>query len=90
MLRAREAELRAAGIVSLFLMGSTSRNEAGPTSDVDLAFDVAPDAPFTLRSQARLQLRLGDLLGVPVDLLERDLLRPEIARVASADMRRVF
>ena len=42
-LRAHEAELRRAGVLSLSLFGSAARDDAGPASDVDLAVRLSDD-----------------------------------------------
>jgi uncharacterized protein len=66
-------ELRAAGISALYLFGSQARGDAGDASDIDLAFDVAEEAnaDFSLIDQARVQLRLEELMGHKVDFFER-------------------
>ena len=80
------AELRAAGLSALYLFGSQARGEGRDGSDIDLAFDVAPEAneKFNLLDQAGLQIRLQELLGRKVDFLERRAihrdLRPRIER----------
>jgi len=38
-LRYRESDLKRIGVQSLYLFGSTARNEAEASSDVDLFFD---------------------------------------------------
>jgi uncharacterized protein len=70
------AELRAAGVSALYLFGSQAREEAGEKSDIDIAFDVAPEANehFSLVDQARMQLRLQELFGRRVDFFERSAL----------------
>jgi uncharacterized protein len=67
------SELRAAGISALYLFGSQARGDAGDVSDIDLAFDVSEEAnaDFSLIDQARLQLRLEELMGHKVDFFER-------------------
>ena len=69
-------ELRAAGISALYLFGSQARGDAGDESDIDLAFDVAEEAnaDFSLIDQARVQLRLEELMGHKVDFFERSAL----------------
>ena len=66
-------ELKAAGISALYLFGSQARGDASDGSDIDLAFDVAEEAnaDFSLVDQARLQLRLEELMGHKVDFFER-------------------
>ncbi|HBK07285.1 MAG TPA: DNA polymerase III subunit beta [Acetobacteraceae bacterium] len=69
ILRAHEAELRAAGIVHLALFGSVARGEAGPDSDIDLAVQLNRDARLGLWGLAGLEERLSGLLGHAVDLV---------------------
>lgn len=77
------AELRAAGISALYLFGSQARGDANSGSDVDVAFDVSDEANagFSLIDQARVQLRLEELIGQKVDFFER---RALIRRFGSA------
>lgn len=67
-LRAYESELRAAGITRLSLFGSVARGDATSGSDVDLMAEFDPEQQFSLLDMVRLENRLGDILGVPVDL----------------------
>jgi hypothetical protein len=67
-------DLRRYGVQSIALFGSVARGEAGPRSDVDLLVDVDDDV--TLFGLSRLKHPLEDLLGMPVDLVTSDALRP--------------
>jgi len=60
---------------SLSLVGSVARDEAAPTSDVDLLVDF--DRSVGLFTFVGLQIRLTELLGVDVDLVTREAIRPE-------------
>ncbi len=53
------------------LFGSVLRDDFGPDSDVDCLVDFAPDADWTLLDVVRAEQELGELLGRPVDLVER-------------------
>jgi predicted nucleotidyltransferase len=64
------------GVTYLALFGSTARNAAGPSSDVDLL--VAFDGPATSARYFGVQFELEDLLGCPVDLVTEKALRPEL------------
>jgi hypothetical protein len=75
ILRAHQAELRAAGIVHLSLFGSVARGEASPESDVDLMAHFDPSRRLTLIHMVDLENRLKELLGVKVDLASADSLR---------------
>jgi|TARA_R100000501_G_scaffold15113_1_gene27421 hypothetical protein len=90
-LRAFEPELRRAGIAHMFLYGSVARNDAGAASDLDIAFEVdRPKVKFSLLDQARIQVRLSDAMGVPVDLLEREAIRDFARATAESDMVAIF
>ncbi len=89
-LKALQPEFAAAGIAALYLFGSEARGDARPDSDIDLAFDVAPDARFSLLDQGRSQVRLNEVLGRRVDLVERAALRPKIRDRIEQEMVRLF
>jgi len=77
ILRAHADDIRRRGARSLYLFGSTSRNEARPDSDVDVFVD--PDySRFTLLDWVDLETFLSDILGRRVDLTTRKALRPEL------------
>jgi uncharacterized protein len=69
-------DLKSYGVESISLFGSVARGEAGPRSDVDLLVDV--DDEVTLFGLSRLKHHLEDLLGMPVDLVTTDALRPQM------------
>ncbi|MEA1888552.1 MAG: nucleotidyltransferase family protein [Pseudomonadota bacterium] len=64
------------GVTDLALFGSTSRDTAGPQSDIDIL--VTFDGPATSSCYFGLQFYLEDLLGSPVDLVTDKALRPEL------------
>ena len=86
-LREHEPELRAAGVISLSLFGSSARNEADP-ADVDIA--VRLDKGFSsggfdyFYELEQLQRRLSRILGSKVDLVpepvRKERLQHEIDR----------
>jgi len=66
------------GIKSLSLFGSVVRNEASPTSDVDLLVEF-DDRPIGLFHLSRTQHYLESILGVSrVDLVLRDSIKPAL------------
>lgn len=77
-LRAHEPELKKAGIVHLRLHGSVARGDAGPTSDVDLIAKFDKAKRLSLIDVVGIQNRLEDILGVPVDLSEEDMLKEPV------------
>lgn len=64
------------GVTSLAVFGSSARDTASPTSDVDIL--VAFDGPATSARYFGVQFYLEDLFGRPVDLVTQKALRPEL------------
>jgi predicted nucleotidyltransferase len=88
-LRSLEPELRAKGLSSLYLFGSTARGESRPDSDVDLFCDLDPSSTLGFGFFA-LADRIAEALGRPVDLTTRDGLHPLIRDEVMRDAVRVF
>lgn len=82
--------LRARGINALYLFGSTARDEAGETSDLDLLYEYDPSRKFSLFDQAGAMLELSDQLGAKIDLVSRAGLRPRLRERIEGEMIRVF
>lgn len=77
ILRAHKTQLKQEfGVINLALFGSTSRDTAGPQSDIDIL--VSFDGPATSARYFGLQFFLEDLFGVPVDLVTDKALRSEL------------
>lgn len=66
-------------IKSLGIFGSYVRGEQTVDSDVDLLVEF-DDPELTLLQYIELQNHLSDLLGVAVDLVEKETLKPILAR----------
>jgi predicted nucleotidyltransferase len=77
-LLAHEAELKAAGIVHLHLHGSVVRGEAGPDSDIDLAAVFDRTKVRSALNEIRIKNRITELLGIEVDLANRDRLKDNV------------
>ena len=91
VLRAREAELRSAGVAALYLFGSAARGEATPTSDVDLFLDQADLEAFDLLDLINVSDRIGEALGgIRVDLATRGSLHPVLRPAIESGAIRVF
>jgi predicted nucleotidyltransferase len=80
LLRINKDFLRSLKIKSIYLFGSYARNEQTDKSDVDLIveFDVVP----SLFEFVRVQRELSNLLGIKVDLVIKDSLKPRVAKTA--------
>ncbi|MCC7367998.1 MAG: nucleotidyltransferase family protein [Chloroflexi bacterium] len=74
LLAEHRVELAAMGVGALSLFGSVARDEAGPTSDIDLLIDLGRQ--LDLFDLGRIQMRLEAILGAKVDLVMADALRP--------------
>jgi predicted nucleotidyltransferase len=90
ILRAHEAELRAAGIRRLSLFGSVARGEAGPESNVDLAVVLDPAAHIGLIGLSGLERRTSDLLGRKADLSPEPAENPRHRANIERDRKLVF
>lgn len=75
-LTAHADELRRRGIVHAAVFGSTARGEARADSDVDILVDIDYASGMTLFDYARLQDDLSEIIGRPVELADRDTLKP--------------
>jgi uncharacterized protein len=89
-LKSLEPDLRAQGVCGLHLFGSQSRGDAKGTSDVDLMFDIAPGARFSLFDQARIARQLSEVLQAKVDFVPRRALHPLVAAKAEAERVTIF
>jgi hypothetical protein len=89
ILRENAAELHKMGLAKLYLFGSVARGEAKP-ADVDLAFEIGNNPDFSLLTQAGALVRIEELLGRPVDLVQRECLHPRIKNRVEAEMVEVF
>lgn len=87
ILEINQDHLRNYGVRSISVFGSVARGEAAPESDVDLLVDV--DEEVSLLGLARLKLHLQDLLGMRVDLVTPDALRPNMRDAILAEAIRV-
>jgi len=89
-LREHEPELKAAGVVRLSLFGSTARGDRRPDSDIDLLAAFDESMRISLLDVAGIQIRLADLLGQKVDLVEEGTLKPRVQRSVKAEILRAF
>jgi predicted nucleotidyltransferase len=69
-------EFASLGVRSLAIFGSVARGQAAPGSDVDLLVEF--DRPIGLFHFFRVQRRLEQILGCPVDLVMRDAVKPQL------------
>lgn len=73
-LNSEKRVLKQFSVKSLYLFGSIVRREDRPGSDIDILVEFEPEARVGLFTFARLQRRLSEILGRPVDLVTPDAL----------------
>jgi len=85
ILRRHESDLRARGVQHAALFGSVARGEAGPQSDVDIMIELAPDASLDIFAYVELKDFIAGLFPGPVDVVNKDALKPYVRPPATAD-----
>jgi hypothetical protein len=89
-LRSHAEAIKALGATSLYLFGSTARDEAGADSDVDLFLDYDPKGRFSALDLVATKRLIEHGLGVEVDVTTRNGLHPLIRARIEAEATRVF
>jgi predicted nucleotidyltransferase len=88
-LRQHETDLRKLGVEGLYLFGSTAREEAGDSSDVDLFFDYQK-GKLGLFELMDVKEYAGRILGRKTDIMTRDSLHKRLRPQIEATAVRVF
>ena len=89
-LRSCADAVRDRGATSLYLFGSSARDEAAADSDLDLFIDYDPTKKFSLVDLVGIKCLLQDTLGVEVDVTTRDSLHPMLREEIERSAVRVF
>jgi predicted nucleotidyltransferase len=84
-LRRSEHDLRARGVRRAAVFGSVARGESRPDSDVDIMVEINPEAHFTVFDYAGLKDYIASLFDGPVDVVNRDGLKPYVRPTATVD-----
>jgi hypothetical protein len=66
------------GVIGIGIFGSVVRGEQAAGSDIDILVEF--ERPIGFVRFMRLEKRLAELLGMPVDLVTRKALKPHIGR----------
>jgi predicted nucleotidyltransferase len=82
--------VRTLGATSLYVFGSTVRDEARSDSDLDLFVDYDPASRFNAFDLIGIKLLLEDRLGAAIDITTRDGLHPRLRDRIEASAIRVF
>ena len=67
------------------LFGSVARGDDRPDSDIDIMIEVDPDARITVFDYLDLKEYIADLFDGPVDVVNRESLKPYVRPAATAD-----
>ncbi len=89
-LRESSEAVRALGATSLYVYGSTARDERRAESDVDVFIEYDPATRFSLLDLAGIKVLLEERLGVEVDVTTRDSLHPILRKRIEQSAVRVF
>jgi len=84
-LRSREADLRARGVAHAALFGSRARGDERPDSDIDIMIEIDPAASIGVWDYVGLKDFIAGLFAGPVDVVNRDGLKPHLKPAATAD-----
>jgi predicted nucleotidyltransferase len=84
-LRAHETELHRRGVRHAALFGSRARGEQRPDSDTDIMIEYEPEAQATIYDYVALKDYIAQLFEGPVDVVDRDGLKPHARLPATAD-----
>jgi len=82
--------VKSMGATSLYLYGSTVREEAHAASDLDLFIDYDPDSRFNAFDLIGIKHLLEEELHIPVDLTTRDGLHPRLRNRIEQSAVRIF
>jgi uncharacterized protein len=85
VLRDNEPDLRARGVRHAALFGSVARGTAGPQSDIDIMVEIDPEAVQDIYAYVGLKNYIATLFSGPVDVVDRDALKPMIRPPADAE-----
>jgi predicted nucleotidyltransferase len=84
-LKENEAALRARGVSHAALFGSRARGDNRADSDIDIMLELDPAAHVTLFNYAGLKDYIAGLFDSPVDVVNREALKPYLRSGATND-----
>jgi uncharacterized protein len=84
-LRRSERALRERGVKHAALFGSVARGDHRPDSDIDIMIEIDPDAGVTVFDYVDLKDYIASLFAEPVDVVNREGLKPHVGPVATTD-----
>lgn len=84
-LKQNESVLRERGVVHAALFGSRARGDQHPESDTDILIELDPSARINVFQYAGLKEFIAGLFDGPVDVVNRDGLKPYLQPLVTAD-----
>ncbi|MEH2586825.1 nucleotidyltransferase family protein [Bradyrhizobium sp. AZCC 1721] len=84
-LRRSEHALRGRGVKHAALFGSVARGENRPDSDIDIMIEFDPEARVTVFDYVDIKEYIAQLFDRPVDVVNREGLKPYVRPAAMAD-----
>jgi uncharacterized protein len=84
------AELERKGVLHASLFGSRARGDATGTSDIDIMIDLDPESDIGVFGYVGLKEFIAGLFDVPVDVVNRNGLKPYVKPAVLADAVNVF
>jgi predicted nucleotidyltransferase len=90
ILRANEPALQRLGVRHAAVFGSVARGESHAGSDLDVMIEIEAEAVRDVFSYVGICRAIGSLFPVPVDVANRETLKPHILSRAERDAIRAF
>jgi len=84
-LRENERALRERGVTHAALFGSHARGDNRPDSDIDIMIEIEPEAVQDVYAYVGLKNYIAGLFTVPVDVVDRNALKPYVRPPAEGD-----
>ncbi|WP_420135440.1 nucleotidyltransferase family protein [Rhodopseudomonas sp.] len=85
ILRKSQPALQQRGVRRAALFGSVARGSYRPDSDIDIMIEIDPAAHVTVFDYAELKDYIAGLFDRPVDVVNREQLKLQVAPTAVAD-----
>jgi uncharacterized protein len=84
-LRRSEHTLRVRGVAHAALFGSIARGDNRPDSDIDILIEFDPNAHVTVFDYVGVKDFIASLFSQPVDVIDRDALKPHLRAPSERD-----